>query len=271
MIAGFNRYCESGDNSFGFTKEIIAYASPFWTTILIQTGTCLLFPFPIGKRIFLQRCARDYRQERGPRGRRGDCPGPTRAVQGGPGLRPLPSPRSRPACATAPGRGEPPARPIKGGRGPGRARCGAGPGFCLCTAAGPHAGEPQRRGSASFPSAQSVHPFLRRILPEKAGFPVESLPWPPSRPPAASWPRTSTTGVSARRGGSLSPNTAPALLSPLPFSLPGERLLGEGGWVSRASPEKAARLLAVRKSVRRCFGWFLDELEAQSCFCLNSF
>lgn len=237
MITGFNRYCESGDNTFGLTKEIIVYASPFWTTILIQTGTCLLFPFPIGKRIFLQRCARDYRQERGPRGRRGDCPGPTRAVQGGPGLRPLPSPRSRPACATAPGRGEPPARPIKGGRGPGRARCGAGPGFCLYTAAGPHAGEPKRRGSASFPRHRaSIHSSAEssRRKPDSPSSrchglrPVRRLP-PGQEPVLQEW---------VLGGLGACPQTQPPPFSPLFLSL----CLGSASWGREAEfPELLPR------------------------------
>ncbi|XP_037985672.1 pancreatic progenitor cell differentiation and proliferation factor-like protein isoform X2 [Motacilla alba alba] len=120
-----------------------------------------LFLLPVGKRIFNaaapspQRCARDDRQGQAPRGRRGDCPGLTRAAAGrlGRGLRPLPSPHSRPARAAAPGRGSRPPRPIKGGRGPGGVRCGAEPGCCLWTAAGP--GHAARLNSESSVSSSS--------------------------------------------------------------------------------------------------------------------
>ncbi|XP_037985671.1 pancreatic progenitor cell differentiation and proliferation factor-like protein isoform X1 [Motacilla alba alba] len=132
-----------------------------------------LFLLPVGKRIFNaaapspQRCARDDRQGQAPRGRRGDCPGLTRAAAGrlGRGLRPLPSPHSRPARAAAPGRGSRPPRPIKGGRGPGGVRCGAEPGCCLWTAAGPgHAGSSRTKPDSPSSRCHGLRP-VRRLPP----------------------------------------------------------------------------------------------------------
>ncbi|XP_041268459.1 pancreatic progenitor cell differentiation and proliferation factor-like protein isoform X4 [Onychostruthus taczanowskii] len=77
-----------------------------------------------------------------------------------------------------------------------------------------------------------------------------SLPWPPSRPPAASWPRTSTTGVSARRGRELRvvPKRTPARLSPLPFSLSGERLGGR-----EAEPSSLSRESGTQEKCQKVF------------------
>ncbi|XP_039558783.1 pancreatic progenitor cell differentiation and proliferation factor-like protein isoform X1 [Passer montanus] len=85
-------------------------------------------------------------------GTAGDCPGPTRAVQGGRGrgLLPLPSPRSRPARATAPGRGERPCRSHKGRPRPWRRSLRSGVALGLCKAA----------------------PWDTQAPPGKAGFPV---------------------------------------------------------------------------------------------------